>query len=223
MRFESVLGNLRYRFFPSKKQKIAKRWRMEGGDFQKRYEYDLSRESLVFDIGGYLGDWTSEIYSRYRCNIMIFEPVEEFADAISNRFSNIKNIHVFQIGLGGYTRDEIIAVSENASSIFMGSKGMHHMQNIRVVDIAEWISERDIGEISLMKVNIEGAEYELIERIIESNIIVTVKDLQIQFHEINKKSRSRMRKIQKNLEVTHYPTYQYEFVWENWTRHDIVV
>lgn len=39
-----------------------------------------------------------------------------------------------------------------------------------------------IDDIGLMKINIEGGEYELLERMIELGIINKVKDIQIQFH-----------------------------------------
>src|SRR6478609_5702767 len=55
----------------------------------KRSDFDfLNDKSIVFDLGGYEGQWTSDIYSRYNCHVYVFEPVREFYEIIKNRFKN---------------------------------------------------------------------------------------------------------------------------------------
>ena len=67
-----------------------------------------------------------------------------------------------------------------------------------------------------MKINIEGAEYELLTRLIEVGLVKNIKNIQIQFHNFSCDSRVHMEEIQRVLGQTHRLTYQYEFVWENW-------
>ena len=69
-----------------------------------------------------------------------------------------------------------------------------------------------------MKINIEGAEYDLLDHLIETGFIANIINLQIQFHEFVPNAKERMENIQKRLEKTHALTYQHEFVWENWKR-----
>lgn len=71
-----------------------------------------------------------------------------------------------------------------------------------------------------MKVNIEGGEYELLTRLIVTGYIKTIKQIQFQFHNIDPDSESKMRGICTDLTLTHRPTFQYKFVWENWIRLD---
>lgn len=71
-----------------------------------------------------------------------------------------------------------------------------------------------------MKINIEGGEYELIEHFIESEFVKEIRDIQVQFHDFIPDAGVRMKKIQEELKNTHFLTYQYEFVWENWRRKD---
>jgi hypothetical protein len=87
-----------------------------------------------------------------------------------------------------------------------------------IIDIAEWINKNDIQSIDLMKINIEGGEYELLERLIDTKMISRIENIQIQFHNITNESHLRMEYIQKRLEETHISTYQYRFVWENWKK-----
>jgi hypothetical protein len=69
-----------------------------------------------------------------------------------------------------------------------------------------------------MKVNIEGSEYELMDRLIAADKLSLIKDIQIQFHDVSQDSRGHMQRIQQHLARTHKKTYAYEFIWENWAK-----
>ena len=68
----------------------------------------------------------------------------------------------------------------------------------------------------MLKINIEGGEYDLLESILESNIQNKIINFQIQFHDFVPNSEIRMKKIQDKLSQTHQITFNYPFVWENW-------
>ena len=69
-----------------------------------------------------------------------------------------------------------------------------------------------------MKINIEGGEYNVIQRLIEKNKVKILNICQIQFHILDKKSKIKRDYIRKLLRKTHNCEYCYEFVWENWIR-----
>ena len=69
-----------------------------------------------------------------------------------------------------------------------------------------------------MKINIEGGEYAVLERMMETGIIGKCGELQIQFHEWYPEARALREKIVKSLSLSHYRTWNYPFVWENWKR-----
>ena len=61
------------------KQYIAyKKWVKENPNEEARYDYYLSKSSLVFDVGGYHGEFSEKIYDKYKCYIHIFEPYPDF-------------------------------------------------------------------------------------------------------------------------------------------------
>jgi FkbM family methyltransferase len=204
---------MRERYFPTNQQRIGAKYYADGGDLHFRYEYDLTADSLVMDLGGYRGQWSSDIFSRYLCTIYVFEPVRFYAERIQNRFAGNPKIHVLPFGLGGSSRKEMISVNEDSSSIF---RDFNDKQEVEIVDCSTWLRNENITSVDLMKVNIEGGEYELLERLIETALIGIVRNLQVQFHEISQESRVRMERIQNELRNTHSLTYQYPFVWENW-------
>lgn len=214
----SAVSELRRVFFPTEHQRMVKKWRFDDGNNGFRFNYDLTLDSLVLDVGGYEGQWASDIYSMYRCRIYVFEPVYEFAERIQKRFLKNPDISVLQFGLGGFSRKETISLCKDGSSIFRDSD---NKQEIQIVDVAIWIADQNITEIGLMKVNIEGGEYELLEKLIETGLIRILKNIQVQFHNVARDSGNRMEQIQKRLRETHHPTYQYRFVWENWARTEV--
>jgi FkbM family methyltransferase len=210
-----ITNRIQVTFFPTAHQRVLAKWYSDGGDQELRYRYDLKPDSLVMDLGGYDGQWSSDIFSRYCCNICIFEPVGEFAARIQNRFKKNPRITVLPFGLGaGYKKAEI-GVSGTSSSLF---RDFTQKVEVEIVDAATWIYAQDIAQIDLMKINIEGGEYELLDRLIETNIVSIIGNLQVQFHQISENSTERMEGIQERLRETHTPTYQYRFVWENWIR-----
>lgn len=212
-----IINRLQRKFFPSAHDKEIKRWRDDDGDYKLRLNYDLMPHSLVLDLGGYKGQWASDIYSRYCCKIIVFEPVKAFSEDIRKRFLRNPDISVQQFGLGKTSRWVAIGICNDGSSIFESSE---KKENIKIIDVSDYITSKNITKIDLMKVNIEGGEYELLERLIETDLSRIISNIQVQFHNISKNSRSRMELIQARLSETHYMTYQYKFIWENWVRKD---
>lgn len=69
-----------------------------------------------------------------------------------------------------------------------------------------------------MKINIEGGEFELLERMAEVDLLPKVDTFLIQFHEAVRGSHRRRRRIRKALAKTHRNTWDYYFAWERWDR-----
>lgn len=195
-------------------------WFRDGAEATLRLDYDLTAESIVFDVGGYEGHWASDLFSKYLCNIHVFEPVRAFDAKISERFARNPKIVCHPFGLAGETKKLTITVDAYASSVF---KGVGQSEEIELVDIAQFVEQSSIRKIDLLKVNIEGGEYELLDRLITTGLIERVVDLQVQFHDFVPDAESRMKALQERVSVTHETTYQYPFVWENWRRKTALV
>ncbi len=194
---------------------MVKKWYADGGDDRFRFDYDLDERSFVLDLGGYEGQWASDLYARYRCRIAIFEPVTRFAENIGARFRKNGDIAVFPCGLGATSRTETIYVHGASSSV---QKRQAESEQIQIVDVQQWFEEHKVEAVQLMKVNIEGGEYELLERLVASGLIGRIDDIQVQFHNFTPNAAARMEQLQRAMRATHTPTYQYRFVWENWRK-----
>ncbi len=192
----------------------VKPWFTVKGDETLRLNYDLNTDSIVFDVGGYKGEFASEILCKYNANVYIFEPVRDFFLVIKNKFLKNEKVMSFNFGLAGKDQEMQISISDNSSSVYL--KG-EKKETIQLKSIVDFIKRNNINQIDLIKINIEGGEYELLESLIENGCITVFKNIQVQFHDfLFENAKERMNKIQENLSKTHEITYQYEFVWENW-------
>jgi len=190
------------------------RWFADGGDKTLRLFYDrLNQNALVYDVGGYEGQWASDMYSIYRCHIHVFEPVPSFAENMRKRFVQNSDIVVHDFALSDVTRLSEMKVDKNRSSFFQPGDGLIEVRSICAGD---FLRKQDITFIDLMKVNIEGSEYDLLEHLIDTGWVNKIGNIQIQFHPFVQNAQRRMRDIQQKLQITHELSYQYLFVWENW-------
>jgi FkbM family methyltransferase len=170
---------------------------------------------VVFDLGGFKGEWAIEILARYNPKeLYIFEPVKKFADDIQKRFIKNSRVKVFAFGLGNKDFTEEIAVENASTSVYKKDQGSK--EKIEIKDIKKFLEEKNIDKIDLMKINIEGGEYDLLEYLIENTLIQKIKNIQIQFHDFVPGAHNKMERIRNGLSKTHSPTYKYDFIWENW-------
>ena len=190
-------------------------WFKDNGDKTHRLNYDLGENSLVFDLGGYEGQWASDIFGKYACFVHVFEPFAEYAQNIERRFEKNFKVKVYHFGLASRNSSETLYISADSSSVFSKGEKKAVIHLVRVVD---FIKEHRVDKIDLMKINIEGGEYDLLEHLLETGFVNKINNIQVQFHDFVPNAENRMKAIQNDLNKTHYLTYQYEFVWENWKR-----
>ena len=81
-------------------------WFKDDGDKTHRINYDLNKDAVVIDLGGYEGHWAADIFCKYDCYIHIFEPVQEFAQNIKERFEKNKKVRVYTYGLSNTNKNE---------------------------------------------------------------------------------------------------------------------
>ncbi len=197
------------------RQQIVADWKKQEGEKKLRYEYDLPARPVVFDLGGFEGDWASEIAARYQAKIELFEPHPIFAANIAQRFKGNPDINIHVFGLGA--RDEKLNLGTDAESTStFKTQNTASVVEVDLKNAKDFILKGGFSQVDLMKINIEGGEYELLEHLIEEGLISKIKELQIQFHHFVPNAITRMKAIQKELSKTHELTYQFEFLWENW-------
>ena len=193
------------------------RWFKDKGDQTLRLDYPLlDSNSIVFDVGGYVGDFANKIHQKYDCKVYVFEPHPKFFKKCVKRFKNNEKIIPLNFGLAHESGEFQISDSADSSSFFNPPKIEKGGISCEVREFFGVIEELEVSFINLMKVNIEGGEYSLLEHIIDTKRVNVVSEYQIQFHDFIDNAVKRRNGVAEGLVTTHERTWCYEFVWENW-------
>lgn len=212
---KKVINRLRSVFFPSIQDVQLRQWYRDDGNHTKNLEHQLDQDSIVIDLGGYDGQWSSDIFSRYLCSIYVFEAVPAFSEKIQHRFVANPKIKSFPLAGGKDNRIDKIFLDDVGSSLI---KKNAKSVDVEVVDVAQIFKICNISHCNLLKINIEGGEYEVLPRLISSGLINEIDTLQIQFHNFSSDSLARMNEIQTELRKTHELIWQYQWIWEKWQK-----
>lgn len=179
--------------------------------------FELPENPIIFDLGGYKGEWTSLALEKFvNPTIYIFEPVEEFYNIIRNKYGNTPNIHIFKFGLADQNKSETIYFNGDATSLHQNNGNSQEI--IALVDIIEFINQQKISKINLAKINIEGAEYDLLERLTDQEELNIFDNILVQFHSFIPNCVSRRENIQNKLKINYTQLFNYEFIFEAWSR-----
>jgi FkbM family methyltransferase len=184
----------------------------------QRLDYPLSSSSLVFDVGAYQGKFSREIQEKHGCRVCAFEPVKAFFQQTKTSVAANPNIAVFNFGLGPVTSQREIAVRADSSGFWLDSA---EKETATVWAPEEVMKYLGITAIDLLKINIEGEEYNLLDHILAVGIIEKVKYLQVQFHSYGAAEHNeatRRDAIREGLKRTHDEMWCYPFIWESWAR-----
>jgi len=193
---------------------------MRNGGEELRYDYAIGPDETVLDVGGYRGDWTNEVLTRFGCRAIVFEPCDPFFLTLEERFAGDDRVSLCHFGLGASSRVDRIALEEDRSSLFTKRSRAADDQRVEIRDIADWWDVDRLPAVAVMKVNIEGGEYEVLPRLIETGLIERVRDLQVQFHSFVPGSEAKMARIARSLSATHERTFHFLYIWENWRRRE---
>lgn len=189
-------------------------------DPKMMFDVPLKDNSVILDLGGYKGEWTDMVLSLgVKPFILVYEPHPHLAKFLRNKYKDLDKVRPKEYGLsdGDYTTTFHIA-DQGSSEFDVAKETFNSTQSVNVImkDVSKEIDH--IKNIDIIKINIEGGEYPVLERLIETGGIEKINYVFVQFHEWIPKSYSRRNKIIENLKKTHTCEWSYYFVWEKWVR-----
>lgn len=191
-------------------------WTARDGNNKYNLNFDLNRDSLVFEIGGYLGDWAESVVKKFGCRVYVFEPVPEYVNKLEERFTGNDLVRIFPFGLSDKTEEIELSLTNDASSILVAAHLQEKRIKVKMVRAVDFLAEQNIEKVDLVQMNIEGAEYELLPDLIESGSIRQIENIIIQFHDFVANAAAKHADLQNKLYQTHYMLFQHPFVWEGW-------
>jgi FkbM family methyltransferase len=144
---------------------------------------------VFIDAGGYTGDTVKLFLEKYpdseQFEIFCFEPNPNFAQHHENKEYKFLPAAVW---IADCKLDFYIAANPLGSSL-MKSKGgrskldKKHPVKVEAVDFSKWVKDNFTKEdFIVLKLDIEGAEYQVIQKMIDDDTIFYVKELYVDWH-----------------------------------------
>lgn len=189
-------------------------------DPEMLYTAPLGPDSVVFDVGAHNGDWAAHVTEKYGSTIVLFEPDPESLPSLAERFRGRDKLRILDYGL--HARDAVLEMTlKGMGSSFYNdpfpSSEVGKRVPVRLRDAAEVFKELGFSRIDLLKINIEGGEFDVLDRLIETAWMSRVRCLMVQFHEWIDDAHYRRFRIRHALRRTHEEEWNYDFIWEKWT------
>lgn len=197
---------------------VRKKGLGDSKDIDFEYTYKGNTNNVIMDVGGFIGLWTDRMLQRHPYRSIIYEPMKKYFEIITDKFKRNNEVIIFNAGLG--RKDCTIQIEDKgiASTAFTSGKG--RIEECYIMDVSKEIirvlEEEKERRIGIMKINIEGGEYDLLERMIEANMLGLIDIYHIQFHTFADNAHARICKIRKELSKTHYLQWGFPWVWERW-------
>lgn len=122
----------------------------------------------IFDVGANVGDWTAMARELLPgATIHCFEVAPPTAEKLSRRFLGDGHIHVICKGLSNHEGDVSVVYYPRASGLtslydFPHRQASERIQASTIVGDT-YVAERGITQIDFLKIDVEGAEWEVLE------------------------------------------------------------
>ncbi|MAA98025.1 MAG: hypothetical protein CMN87_20315 [Stappia sp.] len=203
------------RFALDPQYRAIKRWKWARGDEHLLLDVPLDADSIAIDAGFYQGSFATRAVARGCGRVLAFEPAPDFCEAAASLVKGLDGVELECAGLSGFNGTAELVYDNDGSSTQRGIEGRR--VEIRLRRASEVVAGAG-QDINLLKLNIEGDEYPVLEDLIETGTIRNVRTMMVQFHLIDETSRSRYAAIAEHLRDTHVLTWRYPFVWERWDR-----
>tara|TARA_B100000035_G_scaffold288254_1_gene273751 strand:- start:4515 stop:5177 length:663 start_codon:yes stop_codon:yes gene_type:complete len=192
-------------------------WKNEGKKQKIRFNYKLHEGDVVFDLGAFRGSFSEKVYnenSRY----FLFDTNPTMVDFLKKKFIKKENVSIYPFGLG--ERDIYGKAKKSFSPWAQAGASFRETsnENIIIKDFLKFCQEKNINEIKVLKINIEGAEYNLMKYLHENDFLKNIQHIQIQPHDFENESLGNLLELHKNLHETHKLKSSYPFVWDFWER-----
>lgn len=141
---------------------------LENGEslvLQKLAKFELR---MMFDVGANLGGWTKlALHFHPSATIHCFEVVPPIASRLAENLRDRPNCVVQRLGLSsvsGPVRVKFFPqASEQSSLIDLPVMSPHEIVESRAVMGDEYLAQQNIKQVDFMKIDVEGAEYWILE------------------------------------------------------------
>ena len=157
---------------------------------ERKYDcYNLNNLDVVFDIGANNGLFSLLMLNNGCKKVYAFEPNQESLVNLKHMFRDTDKVTSVEKAV--YTEDKDLEFFMDPNNTTIGSLSEQHLlsegSNIQkiivpAISLKTFIRDNNIDRISLVKIDIEGAEYEIIEHL-EDEVFNKIDSFLIEYHD----------------------------------------
>lgn len=167
---------------------------------QRAIEWPLTQDSIVVDVGGYIGRWALQIAERYSPRLYVFEPQPWAADVCRAVLGERATVEGYGLGIRNANETMHRWETDGCSFVYFYTTGPQHTGEMR--EIGGVFHDLQITHVDLMMMNIEGYEYSLIPHMLDHGILPD--RLMTQFHNFADHSGNQLAQIHERMAAAGY-------------------
>lgn len=155
------------------------------------------QEVVAIDAGANIGNWSAEFLKCLpTAQVIAFEPSQVAFTKLSERFANDNRVNCVNSALGKVNADSTLYSDEGGSGLGSLTKrrvehfniDFGHQEKIQVQTLDSWINKNKVKTPNVLKMDIEGHEYDLLLGAAET--LRNIKVVQFEFGGSNIDSRT---------------------------------
>ena len=161
-------------------------------------EFNIKENDIIIDIGAHIGLFC--LYASQYCKkgkIFCYEPIKKNFDILTENLelNNIKNIIPFNSAVSNQSNKTKIFLNsdDSAHSIFDSGKNSVYVKSTTIKSIFD---ENEIENCNLLKLDCEGAEYQIIDSI-SPEYFIKIDKIIIEYHLATKNSELYKKLLEK--------------------------
>ncbi len=179
-----------------------------------RYDYPLTPDSVVLDLGCYEGTFAAKIHEKYGCQVFAFEPVTPFFERCRDRFNgHHPKVIVLNLAVGGKEGEVEGRIKGDMSGLYADQGEPWKAKMVTMRQALQFVGPR---VVALLKINIEGGEFDLLEDMVRDDLMKNFDNIQVQWHAVVPNAIERYKDLQGELSKTHHLTFDAGWIWQNW-------
>ncbi len=142
----------------------------------------INSNSVVVDLGANHGEFAHTIIERYRCRVISVEPVKELYEEIARD----PLLQLLPVAVGGKNETISMNVFSNRCATIFGSvapeESVDDVRQVEMITLPELRKRTLADRIDLMKIDIEGAEIDLINGCSDAEL-QSIAQITVEFHD----------------------------------------
>jgi FkbM family methyltransferase len=146
------------------------------------YLSSLTSNSVVIDAGAHKGEFSLQLIEKYACSCYLVEANPQLAVQLPSSVKGVINAALCD--QDGIVKFSITENLEGSQVVSLSSTEMNKdaIVEIKSLSLGTLLKRFDLKEIDLLKLDIEGAEFQLISSL-DSDVLSSISQITVEFHD----------------------------------------